>query len=365
MFKVIVTFSFCLLLLGCATETTNTVKSNSLSKYEIEEQLIQKVRIDKRLKTLGYKFNTKFYDKCKNKRKYIGLSLISKKEIKRQLSGSNENFMSFGGLVKKNIAAYENIVGSLDTLKVVYSLPKSPAAKIGIKKGDQILKVNGALVTTTLNFFNAIEKNKDTNITIKRNGSILDFKIPQTLTCDFNYESFTTLEKKIVFFRSGNTLFVSNTLLDYLKNDDELAMIFANEFAHYINGHPSLKSDIVSLKDSILFSDMWKPFGGFVFSGGKTALGFMEKVKFRYTKEQEGLADFSSIKLTKMLGYNANKAKLFWERLVKEKPSNNMIAKFRDVDSNKIRIINYTLDDPSKEFPSKINYDKFLNNNSL
>ena len=25
---------------------------------------------------------------------------------------------------------------------------------------------------------------------------------------------------------------------------------------------------------------MWKPFGGFVFSGGKTALGFMEKVKF-------------------------------------------------------------------------------------
>ena len=135
MFKVIVTFSYCLLLLSCATETTNTVKSNSLSKYEIEEQLIQKVRVDKRLKTLGYKFNTKFYDKCKNKRKYIGLSLISKKEIKRQLSGSNENFMSFGGLVKKNIAAYENIIGSLDTLKVVYSLPESPAAKIGVPVG--------------------------------------------------------------------------------------------------------------------------------------------------------------------------------------------------------------------------------------
>ena len=76
MFKVIKTFSICLLLLGCATETTNTVKSNSLSKYEIEDQLIQKVRIDKRLKTLGYKLNTKFYDKCKKKKKYIGLSLI-------------------------------------------------------------------------------------------------------------------------------------------------------------------------------------------------------------------------------------------------------------------------------------------------
>ena len=68
MFKVIVTFSFCLLLLGCATETTNTVKSNSLSKYEIEDQLIKRVRIDKRLKALGYKFNTKFYDKCKKKK---------------------------------------------------------------------------------------------------------------------------------------------------------------------------------------------------------------------------------------------------------------------------------------------------------
>ena len=98
---------------------------------------------------------------------------------------------------KKELNYFFKVLCLTKTLKVVYSLPESPAAKIGIKKGDQILKVNGSLVATTLNFFNAIEKNKDTNITIKRNGSILDFKIPQTLTCDFNYESFTTLEKKI------------------------------------------------------------------------------------------------------------------------------------------------------------------------
>ena len=94
---------------------------------------------------------------------------------------------------------------------------------------------------------------------------------------------------------------------------------------------------------------MWKPFGGIIYSSGKASLNF-EKVKFRYTKSQEGLADFSSIKLTKILGYNADKAKLFWEQLVKEKPSNNVIAKFRDVNSIKIRIINYTLDEETISF---------------
>ena len=359
MIKFIVSICFCLLILSCATQTTNTVDSFSLSKYEIEEQLIQKIKIDKRLKTLGYKFTTNFLDKCNKKKKYIGISLISDKEIKRQLSGTNSNFMSFGGLVKKNIAAYENIIGELNNLKVLYTLPGSPADNAGIKKGDKIIKVNGDEVATTINFFNAVEKGKDTLLTIERNGSFLELRIPITLMCNFNFESFATLEKKIVFFRSGNTLFLSNTLLNYLKNDDELMIIFANEFSHFINGHPSIKSDIVSLKNSVLFSDMWKPFGGFVFSGGKTALGFMEKVKFRYTKDQEGFADFSSIKLTKILGYNADKAKLFWERLVKEKPTNNIIAKFRDVDSNKIRIINYTLDEEITRFPNMNDYDKF------
>ena len=365
MFKSIPTFLFCLAIVNCAPQSINTIKSNSLSIYEIEEELKLKIKIDKRLKNLGHKFNTTFYDKCKKKKKYIGLTLISEKEIRRQLGFTNNNFMTFGDLVKKNIKAYKSIVGSLDNLKVIYTLPDSPASKMGIKKGDQILEVNGQKVSTTINFLNTIKKNEKINILIKRNGSTLNLNIPVKLTCDFNYESFATLEQKMVFFRSDNTLFISNALLKYLKDDNELAIIFANEFTHYVNGHPSLKSNIISLKDSVLFSDMWKPFGGFVFSGGKSALGFLEKVKFRYTKDQEGLADYSSIKLTKILGYDAYKAKLFWERLVKEKPLNNIIAKFRDVDSNKIRTINYALDDNLKGFPTKENYDKFLKINKL
>ena len=83
------------------------------------------------------------------------------------------------------------------------------------------------------------------------------------------------------------------------------------------------------------------------------------------TKDQEGFADFSSIKLTKILGYNADKAKLFWERLVKEKPTNNIIAKFRDVDSNKIRIINYTLEEEITRVHNKNDYDKFKMKHNL
>jgi len=354
-----------LLLFGCVPQATNTIDSGKLSKYEIEEQLRSKIQIDKRLKTLGNKFNSEFLDKCKNKKNYIGLSLISKKEIKRQLGGTNTNIMSFGGLVKKNIFAYENIVGSIKKLKVVYTVPDSPAYVSGLKKGDQIIEINGKKVETSINFFSEVNKKNTNKILIDRNGNQKELTINTAKICDFHFESFGTLDKKIVFFRSDNTLFLSQTLLNYIKNDDELVMIFANEFAHYINGHPSIKTDIVRLKNSILFSDLWRPFGGIIYYSGKASLSFFEKVKFRYTEKQEGLADFSSIKLTKLLGYNANKAKLFWERLVKEKPSNNIIAKFRDVDSKKIRIINYTLDEKTIRFPSKVDYDKFTQKYNL
>ena len=360
MYKNIIIFLLgCLLLNNCAPQATNTISSGKLSKYEIEEELRSKIEIDKRLKTIGNKFNSKFLDQCNDKKNYLGISLISEKEIRRQLGGTNTNIMSFGGLVKKNIFAYQNIVGSIDKLKIVYTVPDSPAYLSGLKNGDQIIKLNGKKLDTSINFFNEANKKNVNKILVDRNGEQKEFIVNTSKICDFHFESFSTLDRKIVFFRSDNTLFLSQTLLKYLKNDDELVMIFANEFTHYINGHPSIKTDIVRLKNSVLFSEIWKPFGGIIYSSGKASLNFFEKVKFRYTKSQEGLADFSSIQLTKILGYNADKSKLFWERLVKEKPSNNIIAKFRDVDSSKIRIINYTLDEKTTRFPSKNDYDKF------
>ena len=357
--------TFCLVLFGCAPNPTNTIDNISLTKYEIEEGLRLKIKTDIRLKTLGNKFNNEFNHKCKEKKNYIGLSLISKKEVKRQLGSTNANLMSFGGLVKNNISAYENILGIIDFLTVVYVIPDSPADKSGLKAGDQIIELNGKKVETSINFFNEVNRKTINKILVNRNNKTMEFDIKEKIICDFNFESFSTLDKKIVFFRSDNTLFISRTLLNYIKNDDELILIFANEFSHYVNGHPSIKTNILRLKNSILFSDMWKPIGGIVYSSGKASLDFFEKVKFRYTKTQEGLADFSSIKLTKMLGYNADKAKLFWERLVKEKPTNNIIAKFRDVDSNKIRIINYTLDEEITRFPNKNDYDKFKMKHNL
>ena len=55
--------------------------------------ILSKIEIDKRLKTIGNKFNNEFLAQCKNKKNYIGISLISEKEIKRQLGGTNTNIM--------------------------------------------------------------------------------------------------------------------------------------------------------------------------------------------------------------------------------------------------------------------------------
>ena len=65
-------------LISCAPQPTNTIDSNKLSKYEIEEQLRSKIQTDKRLKTLGNRFNNEFLISVKIKELYWAFFNISK-----------------------------------------------------------------------------------------------------------------------------------------------------------------------------------------------------------------------------------------------------------------------------------------------
>ena len=75
------------MLNNCAPQATNTIDSGKLSKYEIEEELRSKIEIDKRLKTIGNKFNNEFLAQCKNKKNYMD---IVNSENQRQLGGKTQ-----------------------------------------------------------------------------------------------------------------------------------------------------------------------------------------------------------------------------------------------------------------------------------
>lgn len=341
------------------------INSKVLSKYEIKEFVESKIKEDLKINKIGYSINESLVNFCKKKTINLGLLLVSKEDIKKKLSSTSNNFMSFGNVVKNNIYAYEEIIGELNGLKIIGVIENSQSFKNKLKKGDTIIEVNNTKINSvsTLNQkLKTLIKKKENEIKfkIKRKDLIFDVKFKNELMCDINYEVIKTIDKELIFFRSTNTIYISDELLSYFKNDDELAMLLSNEFSHFINGHNSIKPTFFKLKKSFLFADFWKPFAGFLVSGAKSAIDTLDKIAFRYSEKEEGLADFSSIKILGILGYNSQKAKLFWERIVEKKPNKNYVSKFRPVDSRKIRIINYAIDDKDKTFPTLEKYLNFI-----
>lgn len=226
-----------------------------------------------------------------------------------------------------------------------------------IEPGDLITKING---NKKFNLKNILDTNPK-KITLEINNSKI-IKILIEKKCDLNFYILTTLNKEIAFFRSNNNIFLSDGLLDYIKNDSELVMLLSNEFTHYVKGHKSLQVSLMNISKSASGTggEMMSQLFGIYFSAVRYGSNFLQKLKFKYDRNKENFADFSSIQLTKILGYDANLAKKFWERLVKEKPQKSTISNFRSVDSQKIRTINYSLDFSLTSFPNKEEYDKFM-----
>lgn len=67
MLKVIPYFLFIFLLFSCASPITSTVNTAYLSQTEIEENLRKELKLDLKVKSVGYKIQKTFVDKCPSK----------------------------------------------------------------------------------------------------------------------------------------------------------------------------------------------------------------------------------------------------------------------------------------------------------
>ena len=101
--KVISFFLLVFLTFSCASQTTSTVNTAYLSQTEIEENLTKELKLDLKIKNIGYKIQKTFVDKCSSKKLDLGLMTISEQDIKSEISVTLNNITSFGRLVDKNI----------------------------------------------------------------------------------------------------------------------------------------------------------------------------------------------------------------------------------------------------------------------
>ena len=357
--RVILYFLYLFFVFSCAPQTTNTVNVSYLSQTEIEENIRKELNLDLKIKNIGYKIQKTFVEKCSSKKLDLGLMTISQQDIRGEIGATLGNITSFGRLSEKNINAYKKIVNLNDNTKVTGVIKNSTAEKAGIVFGDEILEINGFKISSRSDLENIYE-GSDVKIKTRRNEKIIELNIKNNLICNIEFEAFQTNTPNLTFFRSGNTIFVSENLMSYLKTDDELVMVLTNEFSHYLNDSSTLVAGANRLNQSLQVTQILTPWNMSLAGASDFSNEVIKKLGIRYSAEEESYADYMSINLTNLLGYSSDKAKVFWERLVKDKPSDSTIPEFRPVDSKKIRVITYSNDEKLNRFPTKEDYQNFI-----
>ena len=336
------------------------INSDVLTSYEMEDYLKEQLIYKKKVDDIIFKLNTKYRDKCSTQKKTMGLRLISKKEINKVLSAGGGAGL-FNKVKKNNYKAYSNLIGDISNnqTRVLYTITSTDAEINGIEEGSEIISIDGKKSFNISNILNSSKK--EIKLKINSSKGVNDMKIKLHESCDLNIYILSTLNKEISFFRSNNRLFITDGLLEYIKNDDELVMLISNEFYHYINNHASIQVKLmgISKKTSGGAGKILAPIGGIWLTAANYGSNLLQKIKFKYDKKKEDAADFASIQITKLLNYDPLLAKKFWERLVKEKPPLSYISNFRNVDSQKIRTIDNAVDYKIINFPNLKEYNMF------
>ena len=246
----------------------------------------------------------------------IGLRLV--KHFPRLSEGLYGNLGMLVSSLDKNMAVIFDRIDDEDKA-IVYGLLKgSPAEKAGLKVGDVIFKINQMYVTS-YNFGSVIANLKQDNpcrIEVLRKGDIASFEVNiGKIAHSVNFLIVDSQEVNAASFPGG--VAITYGLLNFIKSDDELAIVLSHELAHFIKGH-FLETKGSDLIPAILAQQLGKSADVSLDSelGKLLKLSFSSKVSFDLERE----ADFLGMLLAHKSGFDIDKGIYIWERLVVELP---------------------------------------------
>jgi Zn-dependent protease with chaperone function len=186
----------------------------------------------------------------------------------------------------------------------------SPAAKAGLAAGDILLAVNGAPFPSEVEI--AAEPDRDkwrkraeasegqledqlrhgpAELRLLRDGRELDLRLDSAPGCLGRVR--LARSHQVNAFANGRTVIMTTAMLEFLRSDDELAVVLSHEMSHNILGHPALLDEQGVPKRGLL-----RGIGGNAKKVWKT----------------EAEADRLGIRLMATAGYDVGAAIPFWRR---------------------------------------------------
>ncbi|WP_026942683.1 M48 family metallopeptidase [Hellea balneolensis] len=172
----------------------------------------------------------------------------------------------------------------------------SPAEMAGLKAGDQFLTAKDKITTPTAKVIqDSLKAGED--IQIRRGGKKMDFSIKSETICGYTVRLSQT--STINAYADGRNITMTTGMMNFVKNDDELALIVGHELGHNTMGH------------------IRKVVSNIILSLGGT----------RYTRPFESESDYVGLYYMVRAGYNPDGVEEFWRRLAVTNPKHVARAK--------------------------------------
>ena len=333
-------------LSGCLETPTGNLPS--ISKDEIDKEAERQKRISyakyidqmSLVKSIGYRINSLNADIC------------NKTDFNSGITYANENVI--GLKIAKFFPSKLNLGSKVSIINIVEN---SPADKAGLTVGDIILELEGFTFPEGKNALKKISKHfKDfeekeiKKIKIDRNGQILKFDINQIKIC--NYPIIFTQDKIVNAYADGKSIIMTQGMVDYAKDDNEIALVIAHELAHNDRGHLDAKKKNTLIMGSIGFIlDLMT-----IYYSGGTAGGDAQNTEMwskigseAYSVEFEKDADYGGVYYAYRAGYDISNVKNFWERIGSENPKQIAISSTHPATAERYLQIEKTVEEINKK----------------
>ncbi len=214
--------------------------------------------------------------------------------------------------------AAQQVLGLNDRLQVMGVLAGSGAAKAGVRRGDLLISVEDkplpqgedAERQAAAILGPIVSGRTSVKLNVQRKGNNLTLNVPLTEACAFGIEPGNA--DHVNAYADGQRVLVTRGMLNFTKNDEELAYVLSKEMAHNILGHPQklrMSGTISGIIDNLI---RIKP--------DLSTMNGMSGVRST-PQEYDGAADTLALYMTARAGYNIDNAPAFWQRLAAQYPA--------------------------------------------
>lgn len=210
-------------------------------------------------------------------------------------------------------AAYKDVLGLDEQIKVIHVVPGSPADLAGLKSGDVILMVNGKKVESgekaskkfREGFGELSEVGKGVSFWIERGGQQQLVDVAPIMSC--SYPVVVTEDAVVNAYATGSEVMVTKGMMDFIRKDEELALIIGHELGHNVMGHIAKKTGnrmLGAILDGLLAG----------VSGVHTNV-FTNAAGMMYSQDFEREADYLGMYFMERGGFDSQGAPMFWRRM--------------------------------------------------